>query len=220
MLEFVGIYFLSKKNGQNAEARGQKPTLYKVLTWVLWLGLETLGFVIAVWLTQTRLMVYLLALLFAGVGGLISYLIAANCPQGNYVSPTQRVQQMQRAQFAARPLPAPCTINIVRDKNFVSSLATFSVFLNEQMIGSLSNGQSMMAQTMVEMNVLRLTSNMVLSSDPVLYFSVMPGQSAEIHFSSDAFKPALCRGVRVYSAQEIAYMAQQVPTQQQAYPYQ
>ncbi len=78
MLEILFIIFLCKKNATNASLRGRKPAGFVVLTVCLWVGMEFLGGMIG-GLADLGAGTYLLALVMAATGGLISYLAAKNC---------------------------------------------------------------------------------------------------------------------------------------------
>ncbi len=81
MLEIIAVIALANKNKKNAMARGRNPGGFAALTYVLWFGLEIFGAFIGA--ASGAAGAYVLALLFAGIGGLISYLVAKNCTPGN-----------------------------------------------------------------------------------------------------------------------------------------
>lgn len=75
MLEILGLIWLSKKNAENAKSAGKNPVIFVLLTIVLWVGMEFLG----AYIGNTNGMgagAYALALVFALIGGGISYAIA------------------------------------------------------------------------------------------------------------------------------------------------
>lgn len=88
MLEVFGIMMLCKANRKFALARGRKPGLYVALTIILWVGMEILGFV-AGSLLDLKYGNFLIVYGFAGIGALISFLLAKFAPRGDYVDPNE-----------------------------------------------------------------------------------------------------------------------------------
>ena len=78
MLEILFLIFLCKKNAENASLHGRKPGGFIALTLCLWVGMEFLGGIIG-GLANLGTGTYLLALVMAALGGLVSYLSAKNC---------------------------------------------------------------------------------------------------------------------------------------------
>ena len=92
MLEVFAIISLCRVNKNNAIKHGRRPGGYIALTIILWVVLELIGTIIGLFLFNGEYSSYL-AVLFCGLpcaalGGLISFLIAKNAPQGNYVDPS------------------------------------------------------------------------------------------------------------------------------------
>ena len=91
MLEVFAVISLCRVNRRNALARGRKPGGFIALTIILWIVFEIIGMIVGTIILGSDngyLTVLLIALPCAGLGGLISFLIAKNCPQGNYVDPS------------------------------------------------------------------------------------------------------------------------------------
>ena len=86
MLEIVGIMMLCKANKRNAIARGRRPGGYIALTIILWVGMELLGFFIGA-MAELEYGRIFLAYGLAGIGALISFLVAKFGPKGDYVDP-------------------------------------------------------------------------------------------------------------------------------------
>ena len=84
MLEIIGVILLCRKNAANAAKRGRKPAGFIWLTVGLWLGMEVLGALIG-FSAGLGTAAYVLALLFAALGGLASYLIAKTSARGAIV---------------------------------------------------------------------------------------------------------------------------------------
>lgn len=92
MLEVFAIISLCRVNKNNAIKHGRRPGGYIALTIILWVVLELIGTIIGLFLFNGEYSSYLAVLLCglpcAALGGLISFLIAKNAPQGNYVDPS------------------------------------------------------------------------------------------------------------------------------------
>ena len=86
MLEVMAVYYLCKRNIDNAKARGRKSGGVIAYTICLWLGFEIVGAFLGAFLATIlgmgdgTIIMYLLALVFAGLGGLISNLISKAGP--------------------------------------------------------------------------------------------------------------------------------------------
>lgn len=88
MLEVFLIIQLCMINSRNAKARGRRPGGFIALTIILWAVFELVGIVLGVFISDgSELTMLLIAFPVAALGGLISYLIAKNCHQGDYVDP-------------------------------------------------------------------------------------------------------------------------------------
>ena len=191
MLEIIGIILLCNKNAANVIKRGRKPTVFVCLTVGLWLGMEALGALIG-FTSGLEAGAYILALLFAAMGGLASYLIAKNARPGNYVPQAQAMAQ----QIAdnAQALDSPAQITIMRERSMVGALVTWSFTLNSRPIGRLGNGKSLKASTAQRQNILRATDAYGTEIAPFV-FDVESGGAAEIHFKAIKFLPARSRGI-------------------------
>lgn len=89
MLEIFGIMMLCKANKKNALARGKRPGGFIALTIILWVGMEFLGIFIGT-MADLQYGRFFLAYGFAGLGALISFLIAKFGPKGDYVDPASQ----------------------------------------------------------------------------------------------------------------------------------
>lgn len=191
MLEIVGIILLSYKNRANAVKRGQKPGKYVFLTIALWIGFEFIGAMIGA-VMGFDAGVYLFAIAFALIGGAISYNLAKNCKQGDYVPQAQKTTEhiLQNAEM----LSSPTQIFLVREKSVISSLVRWDFELNGQTIGSLKNGESLIAITNQRQNIIRAIDSYGNEVLPYI-FDVNAGGRAEIHFKVNKFLPELSKGI-------------------------
>ena len=191
MLEILFIIFLSNKNKANAISRGRKPGMFIGLTIGLWFGLEFLGAFIGT-LADMGAGAYGLALLFAIIGGVASYLIAKNCTPGDYVAPEQTMSKA--VANAAQPLRFPAQITLVRESSMVGAIVRWDFLLNGQPVGSLGNGNSMTFTTSQRQNILRAKDSYG-SEIPPYVFDVADGGQAEIHFKANRFLPDQSKGI-------------------------
>lgn len=88
MLEILGLILLCNVNSKNAVKRGRNPGAFVVLTLALWIGMEILGAGIGA-AADLEMGMYGLAILFAAIGAVASYLITKNCKPGTYTNPLQ-----------------------------------------------------------------------------------------------------------------------------------
>ncbi|SDO06727.1 hypothetical protein [Acetanaerobacterium elongatum] len=191
MLEILLLMLLCKTNKKNALARGRKPGGFIALTIILWLVLEFVGAFIGAFL-DIGYGIYVMALLFAGTGALISYLAAKNCKPGNFVA--QEQVRTQEVINNAQPLLAPIPLTIVREGSLVGAAVSWSFSLNGQPVGSLGNGKAVTLSTAQRQNVLSATDVYGFGITPY-YFDVQDGVAAEVHFKAGKFLPGQSVGV-------------------------
>ena len=84
---------------------------------------------------------YPLALFSALLGGIISYILAKNCPKGTYVEPMD--QMTLNSNRTAEKLSVPATLEIVSNKTFFGSRLSYPITLNGQNVGSLRSGSNL-----------------------------------------------------------------------------
>jgi hypothetical protein len=81
MLEIIALIFISRHMAEMAQDKGYSYGLYRFLTFLFWLGFEFIGAIFGtVLLGGGQPVVYLIALLSAGLGYLILYLVVSNLP--------------------------------------------------------------------------------------------------------------------------------------------
>lgn len=76
MLEIIAIIALGKSISRIAKEKGRKPTMFVLIMVLMWIGFEITGAMIGAIFFGEGLMVYVLALMGAALGGLGAYLIA------------------------------------------------------------------------------------------------------------------------------------------------
>lgn len=75
MLEIIAIVFLCRHHARLCREKGYHPTGYVVLTVLLWIGFEVIGAIVGGIIAYETTAIYILALLGAGVGALVSHVI-------------------------------------------------------------------------------------------------------------------------------------------------
>ncbi len=196
MLELIALYYLSRKNKANALARGRKPGFFMAMTFVFWFGLELVGAFAGAFLGG-QFGAYLLGLVFAAVGGLLSYLMAKNCKPGEYMTPMSKMTT--DISQNAETLDAQAAIRLVREKSISAAALDWSFSLNGQFIGTLANGQEMTVYVQKKQNILTATDSYGNEAVP-LKFDIYSGGNAVIYFKSRGFLPAQCTGIDPLSA--------------------
>jgi hypothetical protein len=191
MLEILAIVWLCNKNKANALARGRKPGGFVGLTIALWFGLEFIGILVGM-ATEMGLGAYVLGLVLAIIGGVISYVVAKNVRPGDYVAPStiMAANVTQNAQ----QLTAPARIDIVRESSMVGAAVKWTFTLNGQELGRLGNGQAMTVYTSLSQNVLVAKDAYGTEITPLM-FGAQSGGHAELHFKVNRFIPESSTGL-------------------------
>lgn len=191
MLEILAIIWLCNKNKANALARGRKPGGFVGLTIALWFGLEFIGVLIGL-SAEMGLGTYVLGLVLAIIGGVISYVVAKNSKPGDYVVPSSVMAA--NAVQNAQQLASPARIDIVRESSMVGAIVKWTFTLNGQEIGSLGNGQAMTVYSNLSQNVLVARDAYGTEIAPLI-FGAQSGGFAEVHFKANRFIPESSSGL-------------------------
>lgn len=167
MLEIFCLIWLWNINGRNAIARGQHPRKYRIITLTLWFGLEILGTMVGVTLTEVMnpsanplFAAYFFGILGAIIGGWISFLLAKHAPQGNYRPENPFYGSMNSLQnghisMQANGLTVPATIKIVEEYGGYTG-GHDSFFLNGYPVCSLQPGSEYTFTTQSAKNILTI----------------------------------------------------------------
>jgi hypothetical protein len=110
MLEILFVYFLCKKLGAMLRAKNQKPLPYQIMLVVFWIGGEFMAFIVAGIVEAMRTggapsedfnpAIYLLALVGAGCGAGLAFLIAWMLPDNRPVAAYGAVSPAGEMPFA------------------------------------------------------------------------------------------------------------------------
>jgi zinc transporter ZupT len=84
MIEILLLIALTRRVGHILKDKGRKSGWYKLLTVVLWFGGEIVGAIIGVVIAQVtgagQALVYLVALIGAGAGAAVAFMLAKSVP--------------------------------------------------------------------------------------------------------------------------------------------
>lgn len=195
MLEVLGLVLLINLNMKNATKRGRKPGLFAALTIILWVVFELLGaLVVGMTLREVSIVTYLIVIAFALVGGLISFLIAKNCKEGDYNPSAAQAQLLDQIAQQAKPLEIPAKILLVRDRSMVSAALPITFSLNGKTLCQLNNRASFAFEAAQSRNILIAVDQYGSQSKP-LVFDIESGAQAEIHFRPFKFDQAAAKGI-------------------------
>lgn len=123
------------------------------------------------------------ALVFAAAGGFISYRIATNLPQGNYI-PKEKAQ----------PLKEPAQITVVRESSVLSKSDIWDFSLNGVNIGRINDGGSLTVMTGRRNNII-IARNYNGALCPPLEFFVDNRWRSTVTFRAGRFLSAQKTGI-------------------------
>ena len=108
MLEVMAVYYLCRRNRDNARARGKNGGGAIAYTICLWIGFEIIGAFVGVFLegmlgNGDMILTYISALVFAAIGGLVSNLISKAGPVIVQEQPIMYVQPQAYVPNAGQP---------------------------------------------------------------------------------------------------------------------
>ena len=170
MLEIIAVVFLCIGNNKRAKERGRSGGGAVAYTLGLWIGLEIFGAIIGTvlfygdfWAT------YVLALLFAVTGGVVSYFISKQGTMVHYVHP--------------HALTAACTVRIFRDASELNQDSMFFFYLNGQVLDALENDSMLIANTRQSHNTISVRIGEEQYMKDTYQFMAYAGSSIDIHCS-------------------------------------
>lgn len=177
MIEILAIIFLCKGNHNRALERGKSGGSAIAYTIAFWLGFEFLGAVTSVFIFRISGLAYLFGLIFAVVGGVISYLISK---KGKIINPL--VPQYQE-------LSSPCAVQVYRDNSSLDSHLKYSIYLNGQLHdGSLDNDSVLEAQTTRDNNSIAVSVGEEDFMRDTYEFGAYPNGNVKIHILEGKFQ--------------------------------
>jgi hypothetical protein len=148
MIELYFLIRLSKHIASLASLKGRNGLAYFVFTIVFWVSAETVGAFIGMSaFYDDTAMTYCVALAFALVSGLISFIIV------KIVSPKEFKVSRPTPLKGASALNTPGQLNIRMSKS-TGGEKLYGVYLNGQHLGFLKNGENIQALTQLAENVI------------------------------------------------------------------
>lgn len=203
MLEIICVIWLWKVNGRNAILRGQRPGKYRALTLGLWFGLEILGSLSGILVagamrpgSDPMFLAYFLGITGAAIGGILSYQIAKNAPQGDYrpegmYPPTGQFLPEQGWNLPQEGrLTNPATIRIVEETGGYAG-GRDAFFLNGYPVCMLAPGSEYTFTTPFVKNILTIgqPTRPMGDRDTEVHFIAAEGGSIEVHASAGRLLP-------------------------------
>lgn len=148
MLEILLLMQLAKRTSENAKARGKSGGIAIAYTIVLWFVGEIGGFILGAFLMQQsdNMLVFYAFALGGAAAGAAAALALSKIGEAQY-DPVMASLSQGMENIPLVPLAAPCQVIVTRESAFVGALAKLTVVLNGQVIGPISNGQSLQATT-------------------------------------------------------------------------
>ena len=193
MLEILALVFLCRKIKVIAYERKRKAGGFIALTIFLWFFGEVVGAFI-VRTVADGIIIYVSAILGAVIGAVVSYLIVKNFPIGTYEVPKKPID-VKSVHPEARELPEPYEIKIIREKSLSGSYTAYTMIFNGEEF-YINNGDEVVVKSSVDKNVIRFKGDLINSYEmKPLYFSVIPGQTAEIHIKPWKFAHKKHKGI-------------------------
>lgn len=198
MLEIIFIIWLWRVNGRNAILKGQKPTKYHILTLVLWFGLEILGTMSGVIIfgsinpnSDPFMYGYMFGILGAALGGILSYIIAKNAPQGDYHS-EERQNWNNPSPYGYSGtgqdmLASPATVCIIAEPSAWRDSAD-DFYLNGVWMCRIAGGSQYSFVTSRKHNIVTVGSQGELAENNVKFIAAEGGY-AEIHTQDGKILP-------------------------------
>lgn len=180
MLEIIVVVFLCIGNSKRAKERNRSGGGAVAYTLGLWIGLEFFGAILGsilflgdFWAT------YILALLFAITGGIISYFISKQGDRVEYIQP--------------HVLTSSCTIRVFRDASEISKSEKFFFYLNGQVLDALENDSMLIANTKQSHNVITVRIGEEQFMRDTYQFMAYPDGVVDVHCSGGKFQPQMTK---------------------------
>lgn len=219
MLEILAIIMLCRANSRNADMRGRSTAWAKAYTVIFWVLFEILAAILLTIFSEITGVYlgfgqYFLALCGAGIGALISWLIAKRGEPVKTVYGNLTVNETAYVE-SGRPLSTPCEIVVVREKKFAGMAVAIGVTLNGRQAGSVRNGEAISFPTYSAQNVVTATDAFGIRFNTSVPFEAPDGGRVEIVMNASKFKPHL---TRVYPAAPPQYAPPQYAPPQYAPP--
>jgi hypothetical protein len=181
MLEIFAVTWLVTSNAKIALSYRQNPLKFGWITALLWFGSEFLGACIGALLSDSDMIImYVFALVFAVIGGVISRVIVNNLEIGNYQTPDEK--RMSKALESSHPLTESAEIEITNDKGKYCYF-----YLNGEPIKGTAVGESITVT--VNQSINYASASFDRGGDTFGHFiaEVSDGETKQISFVNNKF---------------------------------
>jgi hypothetical protein len=182
MLEIFAIAFLASSNSKIAQGKRRSPVAFALLTVGLWVGFEFIGAIVGAFVGE-GLIPYVFALLFAGIGGLISYLIVKNISTGTYISAAEK--KIIETFKASRPLTEPGTIIFTNEQNANSKYCY--LYNNNEMIQGVEPGESVTITANQSANALSISFEPIGGAFSPFLVQISEGETKNVRYMHGVF---------------------------------
>lgn len=203
MLEILVLIWLWRVNGANARARGQSAFKYRMIMFALWFGLEILGTFMGTMLCSIIapnidpfMPSYIMGVLGASLGGLLSYHLAKNCPLKNVMN-NQEVISMNPSGYTIADtnielLQIPATVRIIEQLGGYGAQKD-QFYLNGHPICALAPGMGYEFKTNRVKNIITLGTAYCDAADTMhsVRFIASDNGVVEIHAAAGKLIPEL-----------------------------
>ena len=176
MIEIAAVVLLCIANRKRAIARGKSGGAAIAYTIVLWIGFEFIGALIAILIFGDSLIVYVFAIAFAAIGGVISWAISKS--KGRSIIPGIPTYH------AVSPA---CTVHIYRDDSHIERDEMYYFSLNDEDLGYLENDSMLTTYTSRTRNLITFHIDDETKERDAYLFGATSDGTVEIHVADGAF---------------------------------
>lgn len=179
MIEIIAVVFLCIGNNKRAKERGKSGESAIAYTIALWLGLEILGAIASVLIFRVSGVAYIFGLIFAVIGGYISYKISRSGKITNPIIPEYH------------ELSSPCKVQIFRDFSTNDTNSKYYFVLNGQVLDGLDNDSMFLTETNRSKNSIAVSVGEENFMRDTYQFPAEPGGTVKIHTLDGKFQDYL-----------------------------
>lgn len=176
MIEIIAIILLCIRNRKRAIARGKSGGAAIAYTIALWVGFEIFGIFAAALIFGDSLLVYVFGVVFATIGGIISWKISKS--SGHSIIPDIPTYH------AVSPA---CTIHIYRDDSHAPRDEKYYFSLNDTDLGYLENDSMLTTYTSRTRNLITFHIEDETKERDAYLFEATSDGTVEIHITGGAF---------------------------------
>lgn len=176
MIEIAAVVLLCIGNRKRAIARGKSGGAAIAYTIALWVGFEVFGIFAAALIFGGSLLVYVFAVVFAAIGGVISWAISKS--SGRSIIPDIPTYHA---------LAPACTVHIYRGDSHALRDEKYYFSLNDEDLGYLENDSMLTTYTSRTRNLITFHIEDETKKSDAYLFEATSGGTVEIHSAAGAF---------------------------------